>query len=303
MTWIFIAIGGYLLLAIESIATKLLLVSRVKSWQTYAFLVGVFSLFSLFFWPLTGGQYDQFFALAVLSGLVFFLSLLFLFQALEKTSASRVYSLYGAVSALAALIFSEYFFADKSGLFDWLGAILLILGGLVISFKFYRKELFAGFWKVVLGGVILAFSFILLKISYLHQDFWSGYVYSRLGIALGAFLFFAFPSCRKVILKGWHKKSRRKSAVNFVGVVLAKILAGTGTILINWAISLGSVAVVSSLVSVQFLFTFILGASLSFVFPKLDENVKRKNLFYKLVGIFLIIGGIILISLGVKDKN
>ena len=93
---------GYTLLAVEAVMSKYILAARMKSWPLYTFYVGIFSVFSLGFAPFGLKWYRN----HSVSHLFSFgnpdvsLSLAFLFRALVRSSAPRVYILFGAASTI-----------------------------------------------------------------------------------------------------------------------------------------------------------------------------------------------------------
>src|SRR4030042_1891114 len=133
----------------------------------------------------------------------------------------------------------------------------LLLGGTIISFKFYAGRFFSHWRGASLAGILAAFSMILLKYGYNHQAFVSGYVLSRGGILFGALASLLIPEFRKAILEGLRKRKKKENIENLSGTIIAKGTAGLGTLLVNYSIALGSVAIISSLVSVQYLLTFV----------------------------------------------
>jgi drug/metabolite transporter (DMT)-like permease len=152
---------------------------------------------------------------------------------------------------------------------------------------------------VVVAGFLVAFSLIFLKYVYDDQNFVSGYVYSRLGMFLSAVIFLLIPFSGKQVnfSKGKTKKDKKKNGLDALAVLCTKALAGVGAILTYYAISLGSVTVVNALVSVQYLFTFLLVVILGFYIDSLRENLTFKNVIFKSLGVLLVIFGVVLISI------
>ncbi|MDA3815420.1 MAG: EamA family transporter [Patescibacteria group bacterium] len=307
MNWILIAIAGYFLLAIEAVISKALLTGRIKSWQSYSayvgllssvgFLVAVMGFFSEEWklqWTTTGT-----FLIALISGFLFIIGLIFLYRALQFSSASRVYVLFGAVVTFFSYVLGVFLVNERHNLQNFIGIILLVMGGVMISYKFYKNKFFSTFKYVIIAGALVAFSLIFLKYVYDHQNFVSGYVYSRLGMFLSAlaFLIIPFPGKQINFTKGKTKKARRKNGLDALAVLSAKTLAGIGAILTYYAISLGSVTVVNALVSVQYLFTVLLVVILGFFIKSLIENLTFKNIIFKSIGVLIVIFGVVLISI------
>lgn len=296
--WIFFALGGYALLAGEAVLSKFLITARLKSWQLYTFYIGIFSSVVIIFTPF-GFEWqgsEAFFA-AIFSGVLFYLALAFLFQSLLVSSAVRVYVLFGATMTLSTVFLARALLDDKITPVALLGIGFLIVGGTLISFKHYEKSFFSNWQKTVLAGILAALSFVVLKYAYNQQNFVSGYVISRMGITAAAALSLLFPSFREKVFASFKKGKRKENIKNFFGSVAAKTVAGTGTVLIHYAIFLGSVMVVNALVAMQYLLTFLLSIILSFYWKKIFiEKFTPLNVLLKVVGVVLVVLGTVLVS-------
>ncbi len=295
--WIYIAILGYTLLAVEAVIGKYIIAGRMKNWQTYAFYVGLFSSFCLILAPF-GLKWSGFFPFlaSFVSGILFYLGLIFLYRSLLRSSASRVYILFGATSTIATTLLAQALLDDVFSMNELIGILFLVLGGIFISYKFYASRLFSNYHWTILSGLVIALSLVLLKYGYNEQKFVSGYILSRLGIFSGAVFSFAIPSFRKTIIRSLKRTKRKENIKNFLGTVGAKSIAGAGTLVINYGIAVGSVAIVSSLVSVQYLLTFVFALALSFYFKKVFvERLSPLNFFTKMLGIIFVTLGTILV--------
>jgi drug/metabolite transporter (DMT)-like permease len=296
--WMLFAIGGYTLLAGEAVLSKFLVTARLKNWQLYTFYIGIFSGFALVFTPF-GFEWhgSEAFLAAIVSGFLFYLALALLFQSLLVSSAVRVYVLFGAVITLATVFLARILLDDKITPISLFGIFLLIAGGLLISFKHYEKAFFSNWQKTVLAGILAALSYVVLKYAYNQQNFISGYVVSRMGITAFAFLSLLVPSFRKKVFMSFKKGKKSEHVTNFFASVAAKTVAGTGTVLIHYAIFLGSVVMVNALVSVQYLLTFLLSVAMSFYWKKIFiEKFTPINVILKFVGVALVVLGTVLVS-------
>lgn len=297
-SWFFISIIGYLLLALEAVFSKALLTSKVKDWRIYSFYVGLFSLSGLMFAPFGLEWFGWLLMVqSLIAGLIFYLALIFLYKSLQGSSASRVFVLYGVITTLVSFLWEHFGGITKFGDNDFIGVLLLIIGGILISYKVHENRLFSNYKNVVFSGLLMGVALIILKISFDQQNFVTGYVFSRVGVFLSAMLLFVFPEFRKVFGKDFSKRDQKRNQVNLFLVVSNKTLAGIGTILVNYSISLGSVALITALVSVQYLFTFIFATLASFFVAKIiKEKMTLRNIVFKFFGVVLIILGIFLIN-------
>lgn len=306
MLYIFIAILAYFLVALQTILDKFLLTTnKISHPANYAFYVGLMSVFTFLFFPfgfhLIGAEQ---LALCLFSGLVFLYGIFCLFTAIQKSEASRVASAIGAVIPTTTLILSMVFLGEKISLPEFFGIFLLIFGGLFISLEFFGKsfepkKFFSGFPLTVLAGFLIAVSFTFFKHLYGQDNFFNIFIWTRLGLVLGSLSLLLFPSWRKAIWNSFKKTdhSRRENKRTGFLFVANKILGGIGSALIHFAVSLGSVAVVNALASVEYVFVFLLGLMLSLKFPSIfQEKRNLRNILQKTMAICIIVFGIVLIS-------
>ena len=296
--WMLSALAGYTFLAGEAVLSKFLITARIKNWQLYAFYIGLFSIFSLIFTPFGLDWFGpKAFLAAVFSGFLFYLALVFLFQSLLVSSAIRVYVLFGAVMTLATTFLAPIFLHEKITSLSFAGIILLILGGFFIAFKHYERAFFSNWQKTILAGVLAAASFVVLKYAYSEQNFVSGYIVSRMGITASALFSLLVPSFRRKIFSTFKREKGEESAKNLLGSIIAKTLAGVGTVLVHYGIFLGSVVIVNALVSVQYLLTFVFSVALSFCWKKIFiEKFTPLNFFLKIIGVVCVVLGTVLVS-------
>ena len=151
----------------------------------------------------------------------------------------------------------------------------------------------------VLAGVLIAVAFSIFKYLYEQDNFFNVFIWTRLGLTIGALSLLLFPVWRKDIFKSFQrsnylKKENRRTGVLFVA---NKILGGIGSALTHFAVSLGSVAVVNAMASLEAVFVFVVGITLSAKFPAIfQEKRTLKNVLHKTLSICIIVAGIVLIS-------
>ncbi|MDZ7612067.1 MAG: hypothetical protein U5L10_04855 [Candidatus Moranbacteria bacterium] len=297
-TWIIIAVFGYLLLAIEGVISKFLLTGRIKNWRLYSFYVGVLSLNGMIFAPF-GLLWKGWllFLISLLAGIIFYIGIIFLYRALQTSSASRVYVLFGAIVTLGTLIWEHILVGKEFTAEELFGVGFLVIGGFFISFKIYKLRFFSNYKNAIAAGLFASFGLVMLKYAFDEQNFVTGYVFSRVGIFLMAMALLGSGNFRKIVRKNFSKKERKNQKGNFLGVVGAKIISGLGTLGVNYAISLGSVALVNALVSVQYMFTFVLATVLGFYMKDyLQEKLTFYNIIFKAMGVIAVVVGVLLVK-------
>lgn len=308
-----IAIGAYLINAGVYVADKFLLSKKIHSSITYAFYVGIWSIFNLCllvfdFWLPTWQEL----ILDLSAGALFVATLVFWYKALHQSEATRVVPIVGALVPIFSFALSFIFLGETMDQRQLLAFIILICGGALISIKhtkFYSAkkvvarvryvtglvfgEIHAKYrptWRLITNSLISAFFFaayyVLIKYVYSSQPFIGSFVWSRIGSFLGVLLFLLVPVWRERIIR--HQKGA-KTPKNMFFFLSVRLLAALAFIMLNWAISLGSVAMVNALQGVQYLFLFLIILVISTKFPKvLTEELGRGVILQKIIGILFI---------------
>ena len=311
--WLFVAIGAYFINAGVYLADKFLLSKKIHSSIVYAFYVGIWSVFNLFLlvfdpWVPSFGEL----MIDLAGGLLFLVTLVFWYKALHQSEATRVVPIVGGLIPVFSLLMSSFFLGETMGNQQILAFLILIAGGVLISVKrtkFYllhkivdrTREIFGDSLgeiharfrptrRLITNSIVSAFFFaafyVLMKYIYIHQPFVGSFVWSRMGTFIGAIAILAVPSWRKGIMDYQHTATAPKSLGFFLTV---RIFAALAFIMLNWAISLGNVALVSALQGVQYLFFLIFAVIISMRFPQIfREEMGKEILVQKLIGVGLV---------------
>ncbi|MBI3671194.1 EamA family transporter [Candidatus Azambacteria bacterium] len=303
MSWFFISIISYFITAINSIVDKFLLGKSIPNPILYSFYVGIFSIFTIILipfgmeWP---GMWQFLIALSV--GALYLAALIAFFTALIADEASRIVSLVGAITPVFILIFSDIFFGSELGRNQMIAFVLLVLGGALISLRKDAKCRLLDFgmyscarntWIAILASLFFAAFFLLAKYVFSHQDFISGFVYTRLGSLVAAILLLAFPLYRKMISQTTQKVHTESLWV----FIFNKTFAGVAFLLLNYAISLGNVALINALEGVKYIFVLII----IFLFSKKLPGIIREDtswliMLQKTLAVFLIFIGLYMLA-------
>lgn len=311
--WLLVAISAYFINAGVYTADKFLLSKKIHSSITYAFFVGIWSIFNivlLVFDPWMPGLRE--FLIDILAGLLFLITLVFWYKALHQSEATRVVPVVGALIPIFSFMLSYIFLEEILAEQQFLAFIILIIGGILISIKhtrlYFLKETLEKFRMIfddLLGGIharyrpaqrlimnsvisalFFAAYYVLIKYIYSTQPFIGAFVWSRMGSFLGVLLILFVGDWRQAIFKYQKGAKTPKNLSFFIGV---RLLAAAAFIMLNWAISLGNVALINSLQGFQYVFLIIIVFFLSTRYPKyLKEELGGGVMFQKLIGVILI---------------
>lgn len=312
----FFAIIGYVLAALVYFLDKYILKERIPHPAAYAFFVGLFGLFVLGFAPL-GIWFPNlawhFFGwgptlVAFGAGAVFAYGLLALYFAIRESDISRVAPLTGSMTTVFVLLFSFLGYIPGSEPLhqtEILAAVCLVSGGVLLSIHFPMagRVFFRGFWQSLAAAFLLAIFFSGFKVASEGQNFVSALIWSRLGIFAGAVSLLVHPALRHPILAaiaGWKNRGNAKRTFWTLVVFLAnKAMSSLGYFLISLAITLGSVATVQALASVQYAFVAVFGMVAARYAPHIFLDTRNARFGMQIaVALAFIIIGTVLAALG-----
>ncbi|MCK5212147.1 EamA family transporter [Candidatus Parcubacteria bacterium] len=311
--WLLVAVTSYFINAGVYVADKFLLSKKIHSSIVYAFFVGIWSIFNfvlLIFDPWLPSLREL--SLDLLAGGLFLLTLIFWYKALHQSEATRVVPIVGALVPIFSFILSYIFLGQALTEQQLLAFIVLIIGGVLISVKhtrfYYLKEVSDHFKKIfgnvfgpihaqyrptrrlilnsLTSALLFAAYYVLIKYIYDTQPFIGSFVWSRLGTFIGVLLILFVPDWRRMIFEYQKGVKTPKNLGFFLGV---RMLAAVAFIMLNWAISLGNVALINSIQGTQYIFLLLIVVIISHRFPKiLEEELGGGVLMQKIIGTALV---------------
>ena len=296
--FIFVAIASYFLTACAATLDKFLITSKkIEHPSVYTFLVGLFSIFTLliffpfgFHWVSLGKM-----AMMLFFGAVFSFGLLALFFAFQKSQTSRVVPVSGVATTITSLLIAVFLFGEDLEARQLGGIFVLILGSFLISVRFFKNrpiKTFSDFPLAVLAGVLLGTAFSFFNKFYVADNFINVFIWTRIGVFLGAMTFILVPGWRSQIFSFFKNLGKNKKKNTQTGIIFVanKLLSGSGSIVFNLALSLGDVAVVNALVATEYVFIFFFGSMLSLKLPKIFLEEKDWLIISQKILSIIIIG-------------
>lgn len=304
-SWVLIALAGHVANGAAFIIDKTLLTSSFRRPATYAGIVGILGVIALVLIPFgvhVPSAYGWLWI--ILSGSTFVLALLAFFSALAIGEASRVVPIVGSLIPILTLIGTATFLGERLLKMQAVGFVLLILATIILASGKVKSRLSKrALVTALLAALLFAISFITVKLGYETDGFLTTFTLSRFIGFLTAIVIFSFDTAAYTeIVQAIHPKkrtsaaSRKKSRYAFLLVLLAQTLGAGGFVLVQYAISLGSAAIVNALQAVQYAF-LVLAA---FVFAKkapqlLGEDLTISTVLQKSIAILLVAAGLWLV--------
>ncbi len=293
MLWASIAILGYFLLAVANINDKFLISKHIKHSFVYVFFIGLLQIFAVAFIPFgfnLSYSAAQIF-MDLITGIFFIFALIFFYNALDSSEASRVIPLVGGATPIFIFIFSYFLLGERLSIRQMAALGLLVLGGVLITLSPEKKKGVS--WSdlswAIFSALAFAVVYTLSKYIYETQDFITGFVWMRMGAVIMAVVFLADRSRRQIIaktLKYVKPKIKMYYLVN-------QIFGAVGFIFVNYAISLASVTLVNAVQGAQYIFVLGIAGIITKIDPKLlQENITKKVIIEKVVAVVIILAGL-----------
>ncbi len=299
MSWLLIVIIAHLLNAGAFLVDKFLLAKAVPKAAVYTFAIGALGVFAIVLLPFgyvrpTTNE----FLFAAAAGVLFQLALLFFFSALRWLETSRVVPVVGGGQPLIIFTFSALFLGERLRTMELVAFVLLVAGSALISIDTHdttpaeKIKQRRGWFYAVLATLFFSASFTMTKEVFDAQPFISGFVWIRLGAFLFVLLFLLYTPWRCAIFAR-EERPRGKYGALFLG---GQLFGALGAILINYAISLASVTIVTAMQGVQYVFLFVLAIVLGHRYRQLRESLNAAIVLRKSFAIILIGIGLVLLA-------
>lgn len=294
-----IAILAYALNAGSIIIDKILLQKSIPNPIAYVFFICVLGLLTVFLIPFGFTLPDlQVVLLCAFSGISFAAALFAMFTSLKNQEASIVGPIVGSFNPLFTIVIGFLFFAQVLSFIHVFAILVLSAGALVIGLNFSHRQLTLNknlLWMVA-SGAFFALSYVLLREAFLHTNFMSGLILSRLGGGLFVLSFLFFPHLRQQI---FTKKTQNASQTKTAAALLftGQVMGASQGLLLTYAVSLANPALVNSLFGVQYIVILIFALLTFKKHPEwLGEDLGSAIIFQKIIGVVILSIGLYLLS-------
>lgn len=296
--WLVVALTGFVIAAAVNILDKFVLDKTIKNPAVFVFYSTIFALLFFLAVPWAGnlaGAFD--YAIALLCAACFVAALWTGYVAIQKSEISHIGPLIGAVIPIFTFIWGKLFFAEQFDSYQTVAIVLLILGSLTISFEKSAKH--NGFHDGIAWGVAAGFFSSVFSVSakylYGHNDFAAGFIWSQAAIGAVTLVLLFLPAVR-CSFKRASGPADKMSGKKIALVAGDKFLGFISVILIQFAVSIGSVTMIYALAGVQYAILIIAVALLSKYFSQFyREEYSRGEFAQEFLAVILIAAGIFLL--------
>lgn len=295
MSFITIALLGYVILAVVSLCDKHIVSETPTSPRLYTFYSSIFFIFAfaaLFFTsPMQTGDI----AVSTFSGVTFAMAMWAMFYALRTGEATHVAPFIGALVAVCTYLLSQLFLNETLSPFQIIGLAFLVVSSLLFSFEKSKTHngFHRGFLWATLSGLLFALSHVSAKYIYDLYPFITGLVWTKGTIGLVGVAILCLPSFWKEARAKKETSPTTNSTPVLKLVITSKILGIIGVLAIQYAIAQGSVTVVNGLAGIQYAVLFLLVLILTKLRPQIfEEYFTKKELYTEIFALLCAIIGL-----------
>ena len=233
---------------------------------------------------------------SLLSGALTGLSAAIFYRVLFSQEVSRAVPVILTFPIFAALI-AVTFLDEQLSAYQWVAIMATVIGAILLSVRQGQENrglfLHPSFYVLMVASVLIAGGEVIAKIAVEDLPVLNTYGLRTLG--LGSILF--LTSTRPVAVRESRDLLRQRSpALAIVGV--HSVLIIIALLLSLWALSLGPVSLVTTLVSTRSLFVVLYSTALTLGLGELlGEQISVGTVAVKVLSITLIVGGVATITL------
>ena len=279
-----------------SILDKSILTKSVKKPAVYVFYSSIFFFLAFLLLPWCVHLSSLGVIVSIFSGLTFGFGMWTMFTALEYGEASHVAPFVGAVVVLSTYFFSSSILGEVLSLEIKAGLLFLVIASILLSIERNKKHtsFHKGFAWAFLAGILFGLSHVSAKFIYGLYPFFTGLIWTKGAVGFVAIFALCIPGVFKAVFKKGKDKVKEGDAKI---IVLDKVLGIIAVVLIQYAISIGSVTVVNGLAGIQYALMFIFIYFLTKFKPTVFfEKFTRRELIIESVAILFMIAGLIFLA-------
>ena len=308
MSWIFVTVVSYTILALVSVVDKYVLVGPLPNPRMFSFIVGILSalifvLIPFGFATIPDGAIILF---ALMAGATRIYAIFALFSGLQKFEASRIISALGGIIPIFTLLFVLFLTGEKDVLVpkEFLAFVLLILGTIGITLQKNAFITLDSLRYATIAAFFFALSFVFSKFVFEKEPFVSALIWMSVGQVAAALTLFVFADVRSTVKKFFLRRNNTQktplSIKTTAVVLLGQILAAAAIILQHLAVALtpiGLLPFVNALAGIQYFFLFLITLFLTIKFPSIiRERIGKGTIIQKSIALALIGVGLALLA-------
>ncbi len=295
MSWIYFVILATFLWSITNVMDKYLVDKRVKSPLILLIFFRIASLIPIIILILILNigipSLDLFFLIFV-SAILMILAIITYYKAVEVEEISVSIPLFQFIP-IFTLFIAFFTLGERLTSLDYLGFLILIFGGFVISMKRAPGLFRIGrvFWFVMLASLLFSASYVITKFVLDYVNYWDTFMWIWI-FGIFATLSMLFSGKIRSRFRHYYNKINRRDWTIISTNIIISIIASASY---YFAVKLGPISLVQASENVQMIFVFFLALLFTRFYPHImKERFDTSSLIQKILGMILIIIGVLL---------
>jgi drug/metabolite transporter (DMT)-like permease len=302
LLWIVAALATAIIFTIANIFDSHMLSKRMPSMASYVLPIGIcqflIGLVILLFFPFPHNAGFTHLLVAFGSGFANAFAIVILLTYLQKGEVSRVVPVVTSSPIFVALL-SMPLLGELLGFWQWVAVLGTVAGAILVSLQrdgsANKTRLHKSFFVLLAAALMSAVSNIGYKYALAALSYWN--MMSVTGICVVIVIMF-FTLRRSTLVEIKNLDQRNQKMALLVG---NQLFAAIGSSLSFVAIANGPVALATAIMNIRPAFIFLFSLALSRFYPNfINERFNKKTILAKFIGIALITGGVVIISLSSK---
>ena len=297
MSWIYFVILATFMWSITNIIDKYLVDKRIKSPLIVFIFMRIISIIPVIILiPILniGVPNLYFLPFIFVSAVLMTLGIIIYYKIVEIEEISVSIPLFQFIP-IFTLLMAFSLLGERLASMDYLGFLILILGGFVISIKRVSGLFRIGkvFWFVILASLVFSASYVIIKFVLNYVNYWETLIWVWIfGI------FTTMPILFSGKIRGKFKYYYSRINRNDWGILFTNtIISILGSASYYFAINIGPISPIQASENIQMIFVFIFALLLTRFYPHiLKERFDIRALMQKILGMILIIIGVLLIQ-------
>ncbi|MEK7638859.1 MAG: DMT family transporter [Patescibacteria group bacterium] len=234
----------------------------------------------------------------ILSGVLMVIWLTQYLKALSYADTSIVMALL-MLAPVFGFIFASIILNETLTNYQIIAGLTILAGALVLTINFKQKSLHVPVLVTALSAsVVMGLLHTLFKSVAIEEEFWSSLIWRAVGMVItGVIIYLTHTSARHIFNQFLKTSSVKILSFNAINESLTVI----GDTIFAYAILFAPIALIQSTEAYQPIFILIITFVISnFTIIRIEEDMSKRILLQKIIGIFIVIIGSAMLFVGIK---
>lgn len=298
MSWIYFVILATFMWSITNVMDKYLIDKRIKSPLIVFIFLRIISIIPVIILiPILniGVPNLYFLSFIFVSAVLMALGIIIYYKIVEIEEISVSIPLFQFIP-IFTLFIAFFTLGERLAAIDYLGFLILITGGFVISIKRVSGLFRVGkvFWFVILASLMFSTSYVIAKFVLNYVNYWETIIWVWIFVIFATMPILFSGKIRGEFKYYYKKINRRDWSILFTNITISVLASAS----YYFAIKIGPISLVQASENIQMIFVFILALLFTMFYPHtMKERFDSRALAQKILGMILIIIGVLLTQL------